>query len=331
MRSKIIKSISAENITAGAALIYLLIIPFLVGAYKASSYTYYLTCIILTLSVTLVWGYTGIFSFGQGAFFGIGGYAYGIIMQMIGKNEWSVPVALVAVIISGLVAAMIGYFMFYGGINDVFVGLITMCITIALTTFMGQTSGEQWKIGGVSLGGYNGLSGVPSIQLGTKKLTTNGMYYFVLFIMIFIYLFLRRFLKTREGYSLIAIRENRERSELLGYNINLTQSMVFGVGGMIAGLGGVLYASWGNYITPDSMSLASSTIPVVLVAAGGRKNATAAMIFTFIYYFISRRLSATGSQYTLVFLGVFLILVILIVPDGLLYTVFQKIDQKIKK
>ncbi|HAF26189.1 MAG TPA: urea ABC transporter permease [Lachnospiraceae bacterium] len=323
--------ISAENITASVALIYLFVVPLLVGAYKASSYTYYLTCIILTLSVTLVWGYTGIFSFGQGAFFGIGGYAYGIIMQLIGKNEMSIPIALVAIIIAGLVAALIGYFMFYGGINDVFVGLITMCVTIALTTFMGQTSGEQWKIGSVSLGGYNGLSGVPSIQLGPIKLSTNGMYYFVLIIMVLIYLFLRRFLKTREGYSLIAIRENRERSELFGYNINLTQTLVFGVGGMIAGLGGVLYAAWGNYITPDSMSLASSTIPVVLAAAGGRKNATAAMIFTFIYYFISRRLSATGSQYTLVFLGFFLIFVILIVPDGLLYSAFNKVDQKIKK
>lgn len=316
----------SENVAAALMLLFLVCVPVLLGSYQTNSYTYYLTCVILSFSITLIWGFTGIFSFGQAAFLGISGYAYGILAQLFGAKSLTPAAAVLALCIATIVAGIIGYFMFYGGINDVFVGLITLCITLTLQTFMGQTSGNQWHIGKVRLGGYNGLTKIPMLQFGDMKFDPVKFYYFVLAVTAVLYLALRYIQRSGIGYSLIAIRENRQRSELFGYNIKLIQTLVFAAGGALAGLSGILYAAWGNYITPASMSLEASTIPVILVAAGGRKNVTAAMLFSFFYYWISRTLSATGSQYALIILGVFLILVILFVPEGFLALAFQKLD-----
>lgn len=317
----------SENVAAALMLGFLLFVPAILGAYETNSYTYYLTCVILSFSITLIWGFTGIFSFGQAAFLGISGYSYGIIAQLLGTKVATPLAAVLALCIATAVSALIGYFMFYGGINDVFVGLITLCVTLVLETFMGQTSGSQWQIGKVKLGGYNGLSKIPMLQFGGFKFDAVGFYYFVLLITVAVYLALRHIQRSGVGYSLVAIRENRQRSELFGYNIKLIQTLVFAAGGALAGLSGILYAAWGNYITPASMSLESSTIPVILVAAGGRKNVTAAMLFSFFYYWLSRTLSATGSQYALIVLGIFLVLVILFVPEGFLALIFQKLDR----
>lgn len=323
---------SSENDISIVMFLYLFLVPQILGSYEVYSYSYYLTCVLLAFSVTLIWGFTGIFSFGQAAFLGIGGYAYGIIAQLLVDNPaGTIIAALLAILIAAAFAALLGYMMFYGGINDVFVGLITMCVTITLETFMGQTSGQQWQIAGIPLGGYNGLSGIPMIGFGGKSLGSVSFYYLVLIVVFAIYLVLRTTQRSRMGYSMIAIRENRNRSELFGYNIKFLQMMVFTFGGALAGLSGVLYAAWGNYITPSSMSLNASTIPVVLVAAGGRMNVSAALIFTFFYYLFSMRLSSTGSQYALVILGLFLIIVILFMPEGLLSTLFRKIDSLFRK
>lgn len=320
-----------ENIVFALVVLFLFFIPNIFGSYQVDSFTYYLTSVLLGLSVTLVWGITGIFSFGQAAFFGISAYAYGIIGRLIGKDNITPLVLIIAVIISIVFAAIVGYFMFYGGINDVFVGLITMCITIALETFMGQTSGKEWKIGDVKLGGYNGLSKIPSLYIGDYKLSGEVYYYVVFGVVLITAIAIKKLMKSNTGYSLIAIRENRTRSELFGYDIKKIQMLVFAAGGGLAGLAGVLYAAWGNYITPSSMSLDSSTIPVVLVAAGGRKNVTATMIFVFFYYWLSRKLSSSGSQYALVILGLLLVLVILFVPDGLIASLFTKVNKMLKR
>ncbi|WP_446897967.1 ABC transporter permease subunit [Clostridium sp. LBM24168] len=318
--------LSSENVTAIIIFLIAYSMPIFMSPYKVNVFSYFMTNILLTLSVSLIWGLTGIFSFGQAAFFGVGGYAYGIICIASENTKISLLAAIIAIAIAGIIAGILGYFMFYGGINDVFVGLITLCVTIALETFMGQTAGSQWKIAGVKLGGYNGLTNIPTISLGNYKLQSISLYIFMLSIVLIIYLGLRKLQTSKLGYSLLAIRENRSRSELFGYNVSKIQVIVFVIGGCIAGLSGVLYASWGNYITPSNMSLTASTIPVVLVAAGGKKNITAPIIFTALYSYFSHSLSASGNQYALVILGLVLVLVILFVPNGIIVSLFKTID-----
>lgn len=325
------RKIKTEHIVAALLLIVGLVLPLFMSAYKVNIFSSFFAGIILCFSLTFIWGYCGTFSFGQAAFYGLGGYLYGLITKNIGSPAATFPALLITIVIVGALAAFIGYFMFYGGVNDVFVGITTLCLTLVLSTFFGQTAGPQWKIGKVLLGGYNGMNGIPTLSLGGLKFTGLSFYYFCLAVMFIILIAFKIFEHTKWGYTLFAIRENRDRSRLFGYNVPKIQMIVFGVGGAIAALSGVLYACWGGYVSPNIMDMTSATIPVVLVAAGGRKSPTAAMLFGLIYYFVANMLAAAGSEYALMILGASLILVILFVPQGIFASLFAFTDSKFEQ
>lgn len=321
--------INTENISAAAVLIFLVIYPLVNGAYATLNVANFLNTLILALSLALVWGYTGIFSYAQAAFYGIGGYTYAILCKNFNDPALTPLFLLIGVAMGFLVALVLGYFMFYGGVNDVFVALVTMCFTLVLETFLAQTAGPEWHIGKAQLGGFNGINSITPLTFGSNALMGRPLYVFTLVLVIVIYLAMRIMEKRNLGYCLLSIRENRERSEMFGYNVSFIQMMIFAVSGAIAGLAGVLYTSWGGYIVPSAVGMTQATIPVVLVAAGGRKNPTAVVIFTLFYLFLSQKLAASGSQYSLIILGAILLLVVLFVPKGIIHSLFEIIDAKV--
>lgn len=300
------------------------IYPALAGAYATTAVCYFIIMTFLGMSLSIVWGYTGIFSFGQAALFGIGGYVFGIVAGNLGNPNLTIIALLCGLAAAALVAAVLGYLMFYGGVSDVYVGITTLAVTLVLSTFMYQTSGSQWIVGNVRLGGYNGMTNIPPLQvsLGAFTLIFQGvaLYYFALVALVATYIGLVALLRSRFGYAMIAIRENRERSELLGYNLRLIQLLVFVLGGVLAGFSGILYATWGNYMTPSTMAMTSASLPVIWVAVGGRKSLVAAIIATIALLFVQQSLAGRGDQYALVIFGALLTAVMLFVPDGFVVT-----------
>ena len=108
----------------------------------------------------------GALSFGQTAFFGIAGYAYGVITLNWGADYgltlWA---TLAAVALSAIVAAVLGYFLFFGRISGVFLGIVTLAVTLVLERFMAQTAGPEWHIGSARLNGFNGMNGMPNLTI----------------------------------------------------------------------------------------------------------------------------------------------------------------------
>ena len=123
---------------------------------------------------------------------------------------------------------------------------------------MAQTAGPQWRIGDARLNGFNGMSGMPPLTVpwpGGDIVLYSGtaLYYVLLGLVVLCYLGLRMMLNAPFGNVLVAIRENPQRAEMLGYDIRVYQTIAFGLGGALAGLSGALYTAWGQYITPSSM------------------------------------------------------------------------------
>jgi len=328
-----VKRLNSETILAIFLFIVAYFLPLFANAYQVNIYTYFMTTILLCVSLYLIWGLTGIFSFAQASFFGIGAYVYGMAGRLINTSSLTMIALLLGVLAAFLIAVILGYFMFYGGVNDVFVGLITLCFAIAFYTFMMQTAGPQWAIHGVELGGWNGLHEIPKLTLFAYKMNDVRYYFLVLTIILVLYIALKRIETTKIGYSLIAVRENRTRSELLGFNVPFIQTLVFGVGGGIAGLAGVLYSSWGSYVSPSNITITASTLPVVLVAAAGRKNLTATVILSGAYCILTNLLASStmGSQYSSIITGIILILVVLYLPEGLIVSMFKGLDHLLYK
>ena len=97
-----------------------------------------------------------------------------------------------------------------------------------------------------------------------------------------------------------------------------TSSIAFVIGSALAGLSGVLYTAWGQYITPSSMGLTAAALPVVWVAVGGRSDLTATLVGTFAVLSVFQTLTIYGSQYALVVMGALLVVVVLFAPEGLI-------------
>jgi len=320
--------LSTENVVVVCFFLFLFIYPLWGTRFAVDTFSGYIIVVLMTFSVALIWNYCGIFSFGQAAFYGVGAYAYGIMNSALGGGNMTLIAALIGVLAGGLFALFIGFFIFYGGVSDFFVGIITFCITLALQSFMNQTAGSQWKIAGVALGGQNGIVNISPLLIGSISFGEYRlMYYLVTFVVLVIFLILRWIAKSNLGYAMYGIRENKERSSMFGYNTARIQTFVFGAGGVIAALAGVLFASWNNYIEPSRFALSTSTLAIAMVIAGGKKSLAGAMLLTVIYSRFAQFLSAQGSAYSTIILGLFIILSILLTPEGLMYSLFRVIDK----
>ena len=130
------------------------------------------------------------------------------------------------------------------------------------------------------------------------------------------YLGLRMLVNSRFGNVLVAIRENPERAELLGYDIRRYQLAAFVIGSTLAGLSGALYTAWGQFIVPASMALPAAAMPIIWVAVGGRKDLTATLIGTLFVLWLFQNLIVISQQYALIVIGALLLVTMLFMPGG---------------
>src|SRR5215468_10042587 len=170
---------------------------------------------LFALSLGFMWGYAGILSFGHAAYFGLGAYTYAIASFNIGES--TTPL-LLAIIVPALVAAVIGAMMFYGRISDVYLGVMTLVVTLILNRFMNATAGDAYRIGNARLGGFNGIPAFPILNVPgdpNAQIFGTPYYYVVIACLIGSYLLARFILVSAFGRALIGIRENEVRMELL--------------------------------------------------------------------------------------------------------------------
>lgn len=298
-------------------------LPLLIGSADVANFAYCLVWTFGAIGLAAMWGQAGILSFGQTAFFGLAGYSYGIVTLNFGESWVSSWGGLLAGLAVALTAALLlGYMIFYGKIKGIFIGIVTLSVTLVLETFMAQTAGPQWVVGEARLNGYNGMSGMPPLALpwfgGQIPLEGVRFYYLVLMLLAVAYTLTRRILGSPFGLSLAAIRENPERAEMLGMDIRRHQLLIFVFGCGLAGLSGALYTVWGSYITPSDMGLTAAAMPVIWVATAGRKSIGGAILGTAVLVWLSQWLAIYGSQYALIFMGAILLFVVLAAPQGLL-------------
>jgi urea transport system permease protein len=307
----------AFAIAVAAALAY----PLGFDPYDVGNTAYFLIWIFAALGLSLMWGYTGILSFGQMAFFGVAGYGYGVIsINLAAAGGLTLLSLMAAVALAALFAAVLGYFMIYGRVGGVYFGIVTFATTLALAAFMGQTAGPEWRIGSARFNGFNGMGGMPPLEIpwfgGPVPLEGSVLYYAVLILLLVVYLGLRVLVNGRFGNVLVAIREDPVRAELLGYDIRKYQLAVFVLGSALAAVSGGLYTAWGQFITPATMGLPSAAMPIIWVAFSGRGDLTATLVGTFVLLLGFQTLTVYSQQYALILMGLLLLVTVLFVPAG---------------
>jgi branched-chain amino acid transport system permease protein len=278
---------------------------------------------LVALSLDFVWGRAGIFSFGQTAFFGVAAYAYGVIGINLSPNTGETVSALIgALVVAAALAAALGYFMFYGKVGDVYVAIITLAVTLVLLQVITSTAGPQYHIGKAQLGGYNGMTNIPSMEFGYPghpgdQMSQPDTYTFAVLLAGLAFLAVRMFLASGFGRVITAIRENELRTELLGYDVRRAKVIVFTMGGAVAGLAGGAYAGWGNFMNPAPFSLPAAALIVIYVLVGGRGTLVGAFIGAIAVEWLSTVLGGILPSSTTLVVGGILIGVVLLVPGGL--------------
>ncbi len=312
--------------------------PLLTDPYTARQSSRYFALAFLGLSLCFVWGYSGILSFGQVAFFGVAAYTFGIIGINFSSATGIGAATIGAVAVATLFAAFLGYFMFYGGVRDVYVTILTLVVALVLHTFMAQTAGSEWAVGEARLGGFNGMTNIPDLTLGVGAsgfvIDGLGLYYALLFALLGTYLGLRVLVNSKFGMTMVAVREDEERTATFGYDVPFIKLVVFTIGGALAAVGGVFYASWGNYMDPTIFGIAFAALPVIWVSVGGRESLLGALAATFAIERMRTGLSSgvgdvLGPEWALVIVGGLLLVVIMYMPAGVVPTLDKLLKQQI--
>lgn len=313
------------RLIVGAAL-FALVILFAVMMenniiFKQNKYIYVLLCYIgiysiVTSGVDVLFGYTGQISFGHAGFFCIG--AYGSVL--LSHEKWGIarlgltplPPA-VSIIVIALFAALVGALLAMPASKLVFhfLSLLTIAFNqimyLIVLNFSGLTNGAI------------GITKVPPVKLGPLDFTAIKSKFSYLFLVLFV-LALMLILKdnivhSKLGRSMIAIRENQTAANGCGVNIKRIKTISFAISAFYVGLAGGLLAHMMGFISPDTFVQNTSVIFITMLLFGGSGNLIGPILGALIITIVQESFQSL-QDYRMLIYGVFLLIVILFQPKG---------------
>lgn len=271
--------------------------------------------IILTTSLNLLVGYTGLAAFGHAAFSAIGAYTSSLLALKLGLSPW------LGLLFGGCIAALL----------SVVIGFPSLCLKgdyFALATFgfglIVYAIAMNW---GSVTGGSLGLTGIPNFSIWGLSLHLPSSYLFLVIIVVLITVFIiHRIVNSPFGRILRSIREDEIASEAIGKDVSRYKILVFVIGAFFAGIAGSLYAHYITFIDPSSFTVMESIIVLLMVIFGGMgsiKGSIAGAIILIAFPEFLRLLGMPGSiaaPMRQMIYGLLLIVLMMWRPQGLMGT-----------
>jgi branched-chain amino acid transport system permease protein len=265
---------------------------------------------VFALGFNLLLGYTGLPSFGHGAYFGVGAYAFGLAQFNLAESIWLGLFCsiLFAAIAGGIVATFLSHRR----------GIYYALLTIAFGQVFWFLS-IKWH---ALTGGEDGLLNIPrpDLNLGVASfdLSSNqALYYFVLAVFVVVVIGLWRLTQSPFGKVITAIKQNEMRCGFIGYNVWLYKWAVFTLSAAIAGLAGGMFAMAQESAYPDVMSLHASGFVVMMVLIGGGMVSFWGPVIGAAVYFLARDLLGSATETWLLWYGLMFMAVVMFKPEGI--------------
>lgn len=297
-----------ENYQWLMALAVVLIMPMVLESGSLASEV--LIYALAVLGCNLLLGFTGLLSFGQGIFFGMGSYTLGILMVRLG---WPLALTLPATVLAGVISAVL-----VGSLairqRNVYFALLTLAMA-QMFYFLAYTMTDL-------TGGDNGLLDVPRPPLsilGLELLSLESpwqFYTFVALCFLVVFWLLQRVTTSVFGRTLLAIRDNEARAAAVGYNVYGLKLAVFAISGGVTALAGGLLAMMAGIAPLSSIEYHSSETILVMTIIGGTSNLFAALLGAGFYVLAADWLSFIWPRWLLL-LGLMLMVISLYMQRGL--------------
>ncbi|MCW2696995.1 MAG: branched-chain amino acid transporter permease [Modestobacter sp.] len=311
--------LSAENVIAVVLFVALFYVPYFLVGFPVYVLPQYMLFGVLALTLCLLWGFGGMVSFGQAAFFAIGAYALGVTLRDVGGPTAPWLGLLLALGLGVVLAAVIGWFLFSADVRDSYFVLVTL----ALSTITQVLANSESQL----TGGFNGMF-VERVTLpfGVVDVSLAGdlaAYYVIFAFTLLCYLLFRYIQWSAFGRVLVSIRENEDRSRALGYNTALYKTVAFAVSGGVAAVAGALYATDAGFVSPTLGGVLFSTSVVVWVAIGGRHYFIGALIGGIGISILSQTLNARIPEYWQLLLGLLFVVAVGFFRRGIVGTILE--------
>lgn len=299
-RRGFMKKIKGNHLCFTVIVVVLAASPFLVRSTSMVQFLGKCMCYsIVAIALDLIWGYTGMLSLGHGIYFCLGGYAMAMylrlrdnggaltdFMQTGGLTElpffWKpflhLPLAILLILlVPGILAAVLGYFVFRSRIKGVYFSIITQALTWAAYSLFIANSKYT--------GGNNGITDFYSVFGSTRGAANRGhltaLFFVALTALVLVYLLASWLVGSKFGKLLIAIRDGENRTFFSGYCVNQYKNFIYTLSAVLTGIGGALFVNFNGSITPSQMTIAYSITMVIWVAVGGRGTIIGAVIGAF--------------------------------------------------
>lgn len=305
---------------------------------------------IVAIALDLIWGYTGMLSLGHGIYFCLGGYCMAMylrlretggkltdFMQTGGLTDlpffWKpflhLPFTIILLAaVPGVLAGILGFFVFRSRIKGVYFSIITQALTWAAYSLFIANSKYT--------GGNNGITDFSSIFGSTRGSANKGnlllLFFFTLVILILVYILADFLVKSKFGKLLIAIRDGENRTYFSGYCVNNYKNFIYTLSAVLTGIAGALFVNFNGSITPSQMTISFSITMVIWVAIGGRGTILGAVIGTFFINLCEYNLSS-GSLASIwqYIIGAIFCITIIFFKGGIMGLVTEQIPAWLKK
>lgn len=295
-----------QAVSLAALVVVVLVGPPYLPRYYLDVSSRILELAIFAMSLDILLGYTGLWSLGHAAFFGVAAYGVGLVSLKLTTDPWiGVVLALAATM---LVAAIFGVLLLRAR------GVYFMMLSLALAQMVWGVAFE-WR----SLTqGDDGLPGIPRPDLTAIGLnTTDPRTFYTMVAVIFLIAAGLMFVFTRSsfGYSLQGIRDNELRMRSLGYNVWLHQYAAFMVSAFFAGWSGILVAYHNGIVSPDDLGILRSAEALLMVVLGGAGTVLGPVLGAAVVELLRDLVSIYTERWMSV-LGIVYVLTVLFAPNG---------------
>jgi len=301
------------------AFVILLLLPKFLSTFNLILFEYALVFSIVALGFNLLFGYTGLLSFGHGAYFAAGAYTVAMLNKYL-PSIYSLEILLIGAIIVSLVLSA-GFGFLCVRHTKIFFAILTLALSMLVYALLFKF----YDITGGSDGLYVKIPLVLGVTLeGIRRPHfLSGIYYYILLgLFILSFVVMKGIVSSPFGKALQAIRDNEIRAEQIGIRVRRYRLYSFMISGLYTGLGGALWSFINGQVTPDISHWVFSGEIVYMALLGGftvfEGPIVGALIFTFL------KLYAMGStEYWMFIIGATLIILVLVLPTGILGTALK--------
>ena len=295
-------------VAAGVLLLFLL--PSLAGQYPIYVVIQILILAVFSLGFNLLFGYTGLLSFGQAGFFAVG--AYGCAKILLAVPNLFLGIAG-GVAVAGVAAVVLGILSVRH--TRIYFSMLTLAFGMMIYSI-------AWKWRDFT-GGDDGLVGIPRAPLeipGVVSISVAAMgqyYYVVLVLSLLAILLMYRLVHSPLGLTLQAIRDSESRAEFAGVPVRKYRLIAFTIAGLYAGLAGALLPPLENTVTPPIAHWSTSAEPVLATLLGGVSTFSGPIVGAFLF-FIIKDVIVRFTEYWLIWFGVIVVALVIGFPGGVM-------------